>query len=100
MALNLSDKHWVAVKVDLRAYKLFVLDCNISAYTDSQMDIFMKLLCTMILILSEQSGKFSKIRERLQSSWPFERLQGLPQNLKLVRIKSLIFHLILFIITK
>ena len=91
MALNLSDKHWVAVKVDLRACKLFVFDCNISAYTDSQIDIFMKPLCTMIPILLEQSEKFSNIRERLQSSWPFERLQGLPQNLRLVRIERSIF---------
>ena len=100
MALNLSDKHWVAVKVDLRACKLFVFDCNISAYTDSQMDIFMKPLCTMIPILLEQNEKFSNIRERLQCSWPFERLQGLPQNLRLVRIESSNFYLILFILTK
>lgn len=78
--LNVGNKHWVALVVNLDDWEILVLDCNIAMYTDTELEQYLNPFQWMIPYLLRQSGKFKKYNHKIPQPFLYKRMLEIPQN--------------------
>ena len=60
LPLNIKNKHWVSLAVQLDKWKILVIDCNINVAKYQELEAYIDPFRWMLLYLLHQSGKFVK----------------------------------------
>lgn len=82
--LNVGEKHWVAIKIDIINTELVVFDCNLECFSESEMEKFMLPIRTMIPLILRHSNFFGHIADSLNAPWQYRRPRNLPHNTRYV----------------
>ena len=75
--VNIRNKHWVGMAVDIEQGELLILDCDPNSYTDKELLPIVEPFAEMIPILLLQSKMFFHLdRKKLTKKWPWARPKG------------------------
>lgn len=74
---NLDDRHWIALEIILDKRAIYVYDCNIQLYKDSDIVSVLTPMAQLLPILLKKSMVFADIDD---TPFSISRIQDFPQD--------------------